>query len=315
MAQRKKQDSEETKKGPADSEYWEWFAPGAAELEQFVQRAKLPGAALADVHPAKRRPGRRPTPMPEKLRAWVWYTEVHARTHLTDYALDGLVSTRKGADRDRVFERIKLRGALPSSGAGQMPGISLGKEIEAYRDDEGGQPFAGTLPLLDSPFWHLLSDQRLDLACTRNIISKCLLLNGLQRITGKSRDFLDLQLIGTEIKAGPGVPSTLLQRYLFVLEQAMERIHRPLDRAGLVGALFREAHLLSILDLSFCLAEKFREELQRLWEFHWMQNYGQDLIDYSIRQVLYREIGAHLDRTGGGLPSFETVVGFIVPKE
>lgn len=189
---------------------------------------------------AMKQEGRPPKDAMDRFRTSFWYYAIKKRSGWSDYRLDiefGYDETpgdRTGADRRRIFERIRAN-ATSLIDSSKLP-FDLITRVENHPN------FKGTRSLYDSPFWELVNCEPVTLENTKSLVDKCLSLFGFER----KIDHLMLDI---------------RDKYPVCIEQIVTSSEPTLDLLALLGALYREAYLVGAIDVAFILSNHFSELL------------------------------------------------------
>lgn len=197
--------------------------------------------------------GRTPRTPVERLRARLWYYAVKSRTPLSDYQLDLFFLEKLGRRpkdpqmRSRIFETVRLRGTLPSSGNHPK------RDFDLIQLVEGEAAFTGTAAVFHSPYWQLLTRNDFDIAVYHEIVQATMARLGLARTDYYGEQFIHASWYQNRQEIIPGTPLSndyMFKAYGRLLQHVINSCPPTLDRLVLLGALFREAYLACALEIA-----------------------------------------------------------------
>ncbi|MFZ6780420.1 hypothetical protein ACO0LD_26620 [Undibacterium sp. Ji83W] len=234
----------------------------------------------------------------ERLRVTLWYLDVKQRRGWSDYRLDQEFAwvtdrdLRSGSDRLRVFETVRRRRVVPSSGDRLKRSFDLISRVDSHAD------FAGTEELFNSPFWSLLKGDPMDLPEAKEFVSHLLPKHKLHRPSNELFIIINLIAAGVLNEHRDSAPITAAQLYEVSLTQATAGLSKNLDFLALLGGLFREAYLVCALEVSVVLKRLFLTALEDYCSQDWLKEIATDLMELGERRVLHWQMAEHFDGSG-----------------
>lgn len=228
----------------------------------------------------------------DRLKTKVWYLAVKARGGWSDYRLD-LEFARNvsdpplpGPSRIRAFEEIRRNGTVPSPGTHRRRGFNLVKRVESHPS------FKGTAAYFSSPFWDLLKFRQMGVPEAHAFSNRLMKSCNIYRPSGKANDLMRYWFTFASGTSKP-IPSSL-DYYEAALNQLIATRPLDLEILALVGGLFREAYLVTALDIATVLSRQFMTLLELFCSQDWLdQETANALIDLGDRRVLHWQMGAH----------------------
>jgi len=243
---------------------------------------------LDDEYVAIRKRKGRPAKDPvERLRVTIWYLAVKARKGWSDYRLDQEFAweegktKRSGADRLRIFEGIRYRSTVPSSGNHYRRQFDLILRVDAHPD------FSGTAAIFHSPFWTLLKAQYMGLTDACDFVKQQMRKCGVHR-PSEALDHILSAYMHQAARERQISPPSYKDLYATFLDGAIKDLPFDLDLLALIGGMFREAYLVCSLETAAILKKKFLELIEAYAVQPWLSpSAGHDFVDIAERRVLH----------------------------
>lgn len=243
-----------------------------------------------------KRPENQPTPAKigrpltdpvDRLRTRIWYNAVKARGGWSDYQLDIEFARNEdeprptGPERTRAFEQIRREGTVPSPGTHPRRSYDLVQRVESHPE------FRGTAGYFNSRFWDIVRAGEMSLQEAHAFVSDLMATCQIYRPSANSYDLI-FYLAPAEVLAAIHASDQRRNLYDGCLTAVISKLPLNLDTLALIGSLFREAYLVSALEVATTLSNQLLRLLERFSLQDWLdRDVGTQFLQLAEQRIIH----------------------------